>query len=120
MKPLLTWEELDACATPEQVAALLRKHKIKGIPGIAWQCPLANATGYAVDGFTRAKRRYDRTVDASRKELLSRAEKLFIKYFDKNYYPDLESESSVVEAAAGDAAATIISYYNSPQKEDML
>jgi hypothetical protein len=42
------WEELDRCETADEIAELLRRLGIRGIPADPRACPLAVATGWRV------------------------------------------------------------------------
>jgi len=81
---MLTWEELDKFEDPQGIAELLEKLHIGGFRKSPLWCPLANATGWVVDGRTR---RRDGIT-----EPLTRAEMEFVEAFDNGSYPKLVRE----------------------------
>lgn len=84
----LTWEQLDACNTSSEVAELLKKNGIKGIPGSVELCPLAWATSYKVQSQARWIRGEEENA-----EPLTIAEKAFVEEFDHGKWQELSLES---------------------------
>ena len=84
---LLTWKQLDACTTSSEIAALLLKNNIRGVPGSLKFCPLARATGSKV-GITL---RYDR--DGNPGANLTSAERAFISEFDDGEWSELSIDA---------------------------
>ena len=86
----LTWEQLDACATEEEIVDLLRQYGIKGQQDLIRRCPLAVATGWKV---FKTARLCDSTVSNldyfSSYTALTRVECDFVRHFDDGDYPDL-------------------------------
>ena len=83
----LTWEQLDACATEEEIVDLLRQYGIKGQQDLIRRCPLAVATGWKV--FKTARDSTVPNLDFSFYTALTRVECDFVRHFDDGDYPDL-------------------------------
>lgn len=80
--PLLSWDVLDACTSADEIAALLKRHGIKGWPGDISGCALAQATGWIVCGpAAPLTRQFNQLTDAERR---------FIQSFDDGNYSELE------------------------------
>lgn len=85
----LNWKTLDKCESSSEIAQLLAKHGIKGIPGKPWGCPLAKATGSRVGnnfGWKRMSHKRDSGLMG-----LTSAEWKFVCEFDSGFYPELEA-----------------------------
>ena len=80
----LTWEQLDACNTSSEIAGLLRKNYIQGIPGSVILCPLARATNSKVG----VSHRYGKN-----RKPLTRAERTFVNEFDHGKWQELSIDS---------------------------
>lgn len=83
----LTWEQLDACKTSSDIAALLLKNHILGIPGSIVLCPLARATNCKV----KATCRYSNDNKSS--TALTSAEFTFVHEFDTGQWRELETQA---------------------------
>lgn len=79
---LISWEELDALQTADEIAACLRAAGIKGRRKVCDDCPLARATDS--DVYTRDAADADGDYHG-----LTLAERLFVRRFDDGQYPDL-------------------------------
>ena len=77
------WEDLDSM-TKEEIRAYLKAEGVRGDLNDSESCPLANATGWSVDGAHRwqGPNRRDEVM-------LTQAEADFIEEFDRGYYPEL-------------------------------
>ena len=84
---LISWKVLDRYKTSRGIAALLRKHKIRGKRYDQFLCPLAKATNWKVGGNFRTDIR-----NLSEPIMLTEAERDFVLYFDTGEYPYLESK----------------------------
>jgi hypothetical protein len=89
----ITWKELDKIKTADEIARLLMKHGIKGIPHDEWFSPLSHATGWDI---------YNEHAELGKKKrMLTPAQREFVKRYDRGDYPDLiaEDEEEKFEAA---------------------
>lgn len=85
MNQPLTWEQLDACSTSDEIADLLRKHGIQGRRSKREACPLARATGWSID---EERRTLEETGET---KPLTQAQADFVFDFDAILdYQDLE------------------------------
>lgn len=82
----LTWEMLDECQDPDQIAVLLEEAGIKGRPGNPHQDPMAIATGWFVGRSLRYKN------DNTKSVTLTLAEQSFVEAFDDFQYEHLIEE----------------------------
>lgn len=81
----LTWKELDACTSTQQIAKLLKENGFKGLRRSTHHCPLARATGWEVFA-DHAQDKYN-SYDSHK---LTMAEQLFVAHFDAHVYRWLE------------------------------
>ena len=88
----ISWKQLDACKSANEVASLLRKAGVKGYRTAGrYVCPLEKATGWIV----LLTFRYSGLSRASKEIELTQAERTFVRRVDDGVYPDLMKKEDV-------------------------
>lgn len=93
---VLTWQELDKCQSPAEIADMLRSKGIKGSRRSEETCPLATATGWRVRYVSRFSPGWHRCED------LTVAESLFVMAFDMGR--DFQDLAEQPESSTGNVA----------------
>jgi hypothetical protein len=85
---MISWDDLNRCTTADEIADLLQRNGVRGIPQNKSQCPLARVTGWRIGAHNAYTDHEIRPLTPAQQE--------FVELFDDYEYPDLLDEDTLV------------------------